>query len=227
MVARLPQRKKHRIVTLRMVVVSAVAGAVLAVASVPVGKIISDRVLRTPNAQAFQGRFWLDKGDHQIYVYHRRDPFRAHWESSIVPTGMFDAPGPEFERPASDPRPLHSRRAFTGHVQSIVSTSAGWPWQAGQGRAIMDGTPSRVWREGIPTVTIGPVAFKLPLRPIWLGLLGNTLFYAAIVLVMLVALRFHRTRRRRGRGRCVACGYELGEGVGVCPECGLAISPRS
>lgn len=100
--------------TLRMAVVSAIVGAVLAVVSVPVGKIISDRVLRTPNAQAFQGRFWLDKGDHQIYIYHRRDPFRAHWESSIVPTGMYDAPGPEFERPASDPRPLQSRRAFTG-----------------------------------------------------------------------------------------------------------------
>jgi hypothetical protein len=86
----------------------------------------------------------------------------------------------------------------------------------------MDGTPSRVWREGIPTVPIGALSFKLPLRPIWPGLLANTFFYAAIMLGVLVGLRAWRTRRRLARGRCVACGYELGEGVAVCPECGLA-----
>ncbi|UYV11518.1 MAG: hypothetical protein NCW75_09415 [Phycisphaera sp.] len=218
---------KHCVVTVRMVLVSVVVGMVLAVGSVPVGKIVSDRVLRTPNAQAWQGRFWLNEGDHQIFVYHRRDPFRAHWESSIVPAGMADAPGPEFERPASDPRPMYARRAFTGHVQSIVSTSAGWPWLAAQGRGVMDGTPSRVWREGIPTVAIGPVAFKLPLRPIWPGLLANTLFYAALTLSLMAGWRWLRTRRRRVRGRCVACGYELGEGVRVCPECGLDAVPNA
>lgn len=182
-----------------MLVASVVVGVVLAALSVPVAMIISNRVLRTPNTQPSKAQFWLDRGDHQIYVYHWRDPLRAHWESSIVPEGMFDPPGPEFERPRRDPRPTYARRAYTGHVQSIVSSSAGWPWLAASGRGLMDGTPSRVWTEWFPTVTLGALIMRVPVRPIWPGLIGNTTFYAAITLGLFVGVRVLRTRRRRAR----------------------------
>lgn len=222
---------KHRVVTARIVVASVVAGVVLAVVSVPASVLVSSKVLHTWKAPAFQKQYWLDEGDHQIYIYHRHNPFYAHWESSIVPLGMYGEPEPEFQRPASDPRPRYARRAFTGHVQSTVSMSAGWPRLAAQGRAVMDGTPPTFWDEGVRTVKLGTFFMHLPYRPIWLGLLGNTLFYATITLALLVLLRWQRTRRRRARGRCVACGYELGptleRGVGVCPECGLDAKPNA
>lgn len=59
--------------------------------------------------------------------------------------------------------------------------------------------------------------------PLWRGLAANTLFYAALLLMPLTMLRWHRTCRRRRRGCCVACRYDLAgieaEPV-VCPECG-------
>ncbi len=205
-----------------MVVVSLVVGVVLAVGSVPVAAFVSQRVLRAWKSPASQKQYWLDKGDHQIYIFHRDTPCYAHWESSIVPDGMYDSPGPDFQRPRRDPRPPYARRAYTGHVQSIVSSSAGWPCLAASGRALMDGTPARFWDEWFPSVTLGPLAWRVPVRPIWPGLIGNTAFYTAITLGLLVGVRVLRTRRRRARGRCVACNYEFGEGVSACPECGLA-----
>jgi len=77
----------------------------------------------------------------------------------------------------------------------------------------------------------------LPLRPIFPGFLVNTLFYAAIWFGIFFGVAALRRAIRRGRGRCVKCGYDLrghhsphphpqplsrGErGVQVgCPECG-------
>jgi hypothetical protein len=61
----------------------------------------------------------------------------------------------------------------------------------------------------------------LPLRPIWRGLLVNSLFYA-VLLWFLVLLR-SRVRRlmRRRHGLCPRCAYRLcGEFSQGCPECG-------
>ena len=57
------------------------------------------------------------------------------------------------------------------------------------------------------------------LRPIWPGFAINTLFYAAILLLLIpgpfVLRRFVRVRR----GLCPACAYPMGESS-VCSECG-------
>lgn len=75
----------------------------------------------------------------------------------------------------------------------------------------------------------------LPYRPIWLGVVVNTLFYAVLLAVpfaSLVALRAWRRGRRKARGRCTRCAYDLtGLGAGApCPECGVearVLSPKS
>jgi predicted amidophosphoribosyltransferase len=48
------------------------------------------------------------------------------------------------------------------------------------------------------------------------------MFYTLLVLAPVVLWRWLRLRRRAKRKLCLGCGYELGAGVGVCPECGLA-----
>ena len=65
------------------------------------------------------------------------------------------------------------------------------------------GDPPRVW----------------PLYPIWSGLAVNTLLYATAAWVALWAWAQVRQWRRKSRGLCVRCRYEVA-GLGRCPECG-------
>ncbi len=67
---------------------------------------------------------------------------------------------------------------------------------------------------------VGPVDYRLlPLRPTWPGFPVNTLFYAAILWLLIrgpfVLRRFLRVRR----GFCPKCAYPMGESA-VCTECG-------
>jgi hypothetical protein len=62
----------------------------------------------------------------------------------------------------------------------------------------------------------------LPVRPIPLGFAVNTGAYASLcagVLFGASGLRRLRRQRRRARGRCTRCGYQLA-GLSTCPECG-------
>ena len=64
-------------------------------------------------------------------------------------------------------------------------------------------------------------ARALPLYPIWWGFLLDTLFFGSIFTPLVFGPSILRERRRRGRGRCPKCSYDL---LGVldagCPECG-------
>jgi hypothetical protein len=65
-----------------------------------------------------------------------------------------------------------------------------------------------------------------PLRPIWPGFAINTVFYAAVLWVLLALPGAVRRFVRRKRGRCTRCGYDLRGQVAddkrqiFCPECG-------
>lgn len=138
-----------------------------------------------------------------------------------------------------DPRPAMARVPDPGYESNPRYFRAGWPFFAAEGREIYGfptGTSAGRTHEviGLTTVRIYGRYVEVPLRPIWPGVLGNTLFYAVpaalvlsalrvVVLGIRRALRSARARRRARRGRCIGCGYELGEGVTVCPECGLAL----
>jgi hypothetical protein len=59
----------------------------------------------------------------------------------------------------------------------------------------------------------------LPLRPIWPGFVVNTLFYAAILWLLICGPFAVRRVIRIRRGLCPACAYPRGEAA-VCSECG-------
>jgi hypothetical protein len=140
-----------------------------------------------------------------------------------VPARALRAPGgggiPLVE---ADPRPAFARPVMDGTVRTSTHYLAGWPWRSAWGTTttypLPPGSPFKgLWR---------PTAFgrdwRVPYLPLWWGLLANVMFYTLLVLAPVVLWRWLRLRRRAKRKLCLGCGYELGAGVGVCPECGLA-----
>lgn len=62
--------------------------------------------------------------------------------------------------------------------------------------------------------------------PLVLGVIVNTLVFAAPVYLLLTCLGALKRRRRCKHGRCIKCNYDLA-GLDTCPECGRpAPSPR-
>lgn len=101
---------------------------------------------------------------------------------------------------------------------------AGWPC-----RCAWWGNESRIDKARTP---IGFVRrsefgrFGVATGILWPGLLANTAFYAAIWFGLLLTPGLIRRARRRRRGQCVACGYDLTAtpAQAPCPECGHAVS---
>ncbi len=68
----------------------------------------------------------------------------------------------------------------------------------------------------------------LPLAIIVPGFAANTLFYAAILWLVIPGPFALRRHIRRKRGLCVACGYDLGHADHeACPECGYTSRRRT
>jgi hypothetical protein len=79
---------------------------------------------------------------------------------------------------------------------------------------------------GLPASVQTYTCKVLPVRPLWAGFLANTLLYAGafgLVLFSPGAISRGRRERRRRRGECVRCRYEV-RGLEVCPECGTPAS---
>jgi len=73
--------------------------------------------------------------------------------------------------------------------------------------------------------TAPPMRAPMPLRPIWLGLLGNSAFYGVILAIswlgLIVPRKFFREVSRFRSGCCIQCGYDVGyDFLKGCPECG-------
>ncbi len=67
-------------------------------------------------------------------------------------------------------------------------------------------------------------ASALAVRPIWLGMVVNTLFYSGLWFAV-IGVRTLRSFLRNRQGCCPACGYNLaGQRLPGCPECGYGRS---
>jgi hypothetical protein len=66
---------------------------------------------------------------------------------------------------------------------------------------------------------------ELPFIPLWPGFAINTVFYAAVLWVLVAAPGFIRRRIRIKRGLCPSCGYPIGSSP-LCTECGKPVRAR-
>lgn len=115
-----------------------------------------------------------------------------------------------------------------------VDDAFGWPMLSVHGETNLTpttpGTAAGPRSPGLAGIAIyssqgGTTRVPLPTRPIWLGVAGNTVFYAlawAVLGWLLFApRRIVREFFRLRRGACLMCGYDLGyDFVHGCPECG-------
>jgi hypothetical protein len=115
----------------------------------------------------------------------------------------------------------------------LITESAGFPFRALEYRAaahetqvgrhvsrltwgidVLPPSKSRFIHDGKP--------IALPLRPIPVGFLADTMIFAALWWLMLITPGILRRRCRRKCGRCIRCGYDLAASPTRCPECGAS-----
>ncbi|MGD1915340.1 MAG: hypothetical protein ACFCBV_04025 [Phycisphaerales bacterium] len=210
-------RNARRIVTFRMLLVGVAVGVVLALASVPYGTLVREA--------GFQGWAIGDLPGRQHGVgltpYSRDLELEGRW----MAWGPFiEADFPVMGSPGSiavQSLPAAVMKRGLQNEEPFDAYWSGFPWRCAVGWWEWDDT--HPWL--VKWTQIQHRTIVTPLRPIWPGLLGNTLVYAGCVLVPWITLRAIRTSRRHKRGCCLACAYELGQSITVCPECGLESRP--
>ncbi|MFI4915038.1 MAG: zinc ribbon domain-containing protein [Phycisphaerales bacterium JB060] len=217
--------RRPRVITWRLVLVSLVVGVVLAVVSVPVAAVIVAHTRTRIRVYDLVERF--EREGHMVYVrrYDYTLGLATWWNSGSEPISDTPVLAPQFNLPgmqrvAHDSRPRDVRTIFDGQVRTAESYRAGFPFHSA--KAIGRGGYAEAYSKGMWRTTVRGERCSIPYLPHWPGLLGNVLFYTLLVLTPLVLLRWRTLHRRARRGLCPACGYELGEGVSACPECGLA-----
>ena len=142
---------------------------------------------------------------------------------------------------------LQTRRAElyccqTGHQYGWPARSLYWYSDRGDGAVVSFGKygiPGRgpAWNP-LAAPGVLPSESRLPVLPLLPGFLVDTLFYAvpswALLATPGLINRWLVGGRRKRRGACVACGYDLrglaagqgGAGV-VCPECGREVVAKT
>jgi hypothetical protein len=124
--------------------------------------------------------------------------------------------------PESPGSTRHSLRYSVGWPYlSVRATSRTWSELTGPRTVTTHWThnglllPARYFQDSLTMMHKWP----LPIRPLWPGFAIDTAFYGTLAFLFWSAPGFVWRTRRRRRGLCVGCGYEL-RGMQKCPECG-------
>lgn len=154
---------------------------------------------------------------HRSFLFFREEgvrsslpAFRREWKSWGVSVAALD-------------RIAARRPAARG---SLTEHAFGWPMPAVWVAPDPSDPASLGWGVELPFTRLD--AFRP--RPVWWGLLIDSIVFGILWWMVLAAARWvawffawrpKRSERRRARGWCPMCGYDLGGNLGAgCPECG-------
>jgi hypothetical protein len=105
---------------------------------------------------------------------------------------------------------------------SIIINSSGMQMAGNGGKSVRGGWELSPFAGGM----FGKSWRAIPLRPLWGGLLVDILVLATLWFALLAGMDAFRRSRRRERGLCPRCAYDL-RSSGVthkrCPECGTPV----
>ncbi len=111
----------------------------------------------------------------------------------------------------------------------FIDTAQGWPLRCvlGHWRESTSGSGTYIgqWILQIPIAQSAAVLVGLPFRPIWIGIVANTLFNVLLICLVVACGRTCRSWIRRRRGLCYLCGYPVGGSL-RCTECGACHLPE-
>jgi len=143
------------------------------------------------------------------------------WESGIAnrEERMVDARGWPMVALMSETDNLASSGSVNGQQQQQLLQLQSYNSYSSPTSGLSRGTVA------LGTPSAGRVPTPLPIRPIWAGLVGDSLLYGLAWFVIWSALtvprRFITEVARCRRGACIQCGYDLGfDFINGCSECG-------
>ena len=218
--------RRPRVITWRLVVVSLVVGVVLAVGGVIVCAVAWEvRGVRLGEADLLACRH---ADGHTLLVARYDFLGLTAWDVMSQPdadgsTMRFYLDEQRMRRVERDVWPAGLRPPLDGQLRGRSSHRYGWPLRAAERTHRWDPATGTTVRAGEWSLRAFGQDLTLPTLPLWPGVLGNTAFFGVLVLALAALTRWRKLRRCARRGLCLACGYELGEGVAKFPECWLAV----
>lgn len=122
----------------------------------------------------------------------------------------------------------YKQRIFGYDTSITQETATGWPlpafwfaWDKSPASATITGGFDPPILNPPPPPGRGSTHHAIPYRPVALGLIVDTIAWAALWSVLFFGVPLLRARRRRIRGLCPRCGYDLKSKTDItCPECG-------
>lgn len=187
--------------------------------------------------RADRDEWFRDSAMERIDRMHGNDRLAMQDPSSVLPSEVSTL----HHLAATFPDRPEARRVDDHSLVTIELISYGWPMRcvsetvvsrhtfaAGAlGRRASNVTREQywLWNTHIPHRSAGagfvPPDLMLPIRPLPVGWMLNTLFYGLVWALPLIAVPLVQRVRRRRRGLCDACAYDLaGAASAACPECG-------
>jgi hypothetical protein len=187
------------------------------------------------------------EGEGTIDVAKRVGWLRSIYEVKLYPfstsTRPSDAPAPESGVPwveqgavlpwisgaAAWPSWKEKRFPFGIEPETRIVHTVGWPIRALWCRYDWTGTSAGKQLLSPDGISTGlrrrwgsdRYVLALPVRPLLIGFIADFALYSTAAWTLIGLRPFLRTRSRRQRGCCIACGYDLRHDLTAgCPECG-------
>jgi hypothetical protein len=162
------------------------------------------------------------------FTYFPDDEARALWDSMKADDWPEDWGGVSRERSLTETEDQVGVRTGLGRpgigrALHIFRLRHGFPMRSLEGFARIDRKTTDL-QGGSETFYL--IDDRLPYRPLFVGTLVNTAFYALVLWLPFFGIGVLRRRRRIRRGLCPSCGYPMGTS-GVCTECGRELPKRS